>query len=198
MARLSFLSVGIFGAIFGLPLLCGCSSYVGDFQYVPHPALAEIPPNPPDKDPPVSAFASVMGVHRADRDEDIPQAVEVRFRLENNGPHTVTFDPQSLELMTGDLLGFDPPIVHPAHPVTISPSDVVMVDAFFPFPPGHSYHDTDMDSLQLRWREQIDQSPVSQSTSFRRIYGYRYSYGPDPYWGYPYYGGVVIVHHRRW
>jgi len=194
MARFSFLIV----ALFGLPLICGCSSYVGDFQYVPQPALAEIPPNPPDKDPPVSAFASVIGVHRADRDQDIPESVEVRFRLENNGPHTITFDPESLELMTGDLLAFETPIVHPAHVVTISPSDVVMVDAFFPFAPRHSYQNTDMSSLQLRWREQIDQSPVAQSTSFRRIYPYHYYYGPDPYWGYPYYGGVVIVHHRRW
>lgn len=194
MARFAFL----IAALIGLTFLCGCSTYVGDFQYAPHPALAEIPPNPPDKDPPVTAFASVIGVHRADGDQDIPESVEVRFRLENNGPHTITFDPSSLQLMTGDLLAFEPPIVHPAHVVTISPSDVVMVDGFFPFPPRHSYHDIDMSALELRWREQIDGSPVTQGTSFRRVYPYHYYYGPDPYWGYPYYGGVVIVHHRRW
>ncbi len=178
----------------GLLALAGCSDYVGDFDYVPHPALAEIPPNPPDQNPPVSAFASVIGVHAPDRHDDIPESVQVRFRLENNGPHSVWFDPNSLQLMTGDLSSFGDPIVHPEQPATISPGDLAIVDAFFPFAPGHSYHNTDMRSLQLRWSEKIDGSPVTQSTSFRRIYPYHYYYGPDPYWGYPwYYGGVVIV-----
>jgi hypothetical protein len=196
MARLAWM----IGAVFGLALLSGCSAYVGDFQYVPHPALEEIPPNPPDKNPPVSAFASVIGVRRADSHEDIPQAVEVRFRLENNGPHSVSFDPQSLQLMTGDLLGFEPPIVRSPQAATLASGDIAMFDVFFPFPRGYSCDNTDMRSLQLRWSEKIDASPVTQVTSFRRIYPYRnYYYGPDPYWGYPwFYGGVVVRDHRRW
>jgi len=191
----------LIGTIVSLLLLSGCSAYVGDYDYVPHPALAEIPPNPPDKSPPVSAFATVIGIHRADRDEDVPLSVEVRLRLENNGPHTITFDPQSMQLSTGDLLDFDPPIVRPVHIVTLAPSDAAAFDAFFPFPPRHSCDDTGLRSLQLRWREQIDGNPVGQAVSFRRIYPYHYYYG-DPYWG-PYwgppwfYGGVVIAGHRR-
>jgi hypothetical protein len=187
-----------------LLVLSGCSPYVEDFDYVPHPALAEIPPNPPDKAPPVSAFATVIGIRRADRGMDIPDSVEIRFRVENNGPHTITFDPDSLSLSTGDLLDFDPPTVQPEHAVTLAPSDIAAFDAFFPFPPRHSYDNIDMRSLDLRWSEKIDGNSVGQSVSFRRIYPYHYYhyYYGDPYWG-PYwgppwfYGGVVIVGHRR-
>jgi hypothetical protein len=179
--------------------LCGCSPYLGDFQYVPHPALAEIPPVAPDKASPLSAFVSVIGVFRGDAKQGIPESVEVRFRLENNGPHAVSFDPNSLELMTGDLQSFQPPIVRPPQPVTLAPTQLAMFDAFFPFSPGRDYDNTDLRSLQLRWRENIDASPVRQVVSFRRIYPYRYYYYPDPYWGYPwFYGGVVIVGGRHW
>ncbi len=194
MARSSCL----IGTLLSLMLLTGCSAYVSDFQYVPHPALAEIPPAAPDKSPPVSAFATIIGVRRADAKQGIPESVEVRFRVENNGPHTVMFDPRSLELTTGDLQNFQPPVLRPIEPVTLAPTQLAMFDAFFPFPFGRSYDDTDMRSLQLRWGEKIDASPVRQIVSFRRIYPYRYYY-PDPYWGYPwFYGGVVIVgrHHR--
>jgi hypothetical protein len=189
----------LIATLFCLMVLNGCSAYVGDFAYVPHPALAEIPPAPPDKSPPVSAFATVIGIHRADRDLDIPLSVEVRFRLENNGTHTIVFDPQSLQLSTGDLVGFDPPIVTPAHMITLAPSDTAVFDAFFPFPPHRSYDNTDLRSLELRWREQIDGSPVSQSIAFRRTYPYHYFYS-DPYWGDPWFGGgvVIIGGHRHW
>jgi hypothetical protein len=188
----------LIGAILALAFLSGCSTYVEDFDYMPHPALAEIPPVAPDKGPPVSAFATVIGVHRADRDQDIPLSVEVRLRLENNGPHTIVFDPQSMQLTTGDLLDFDPPIARPAHSINLAPGDATAIDAFFPFPPRQNYDNTDLRSLQLRWREQIDGSAVGQAVSFRRIYPYRYVYA-DPYWGYPWYGGVVIFDgHRHW
>ena len=182
-------------------LLPGCSAYVSDFQYVPHPALAEVPPTPPDKSSPVSAFASVIGVYRGDSKQYIPESVEVRFRLENNGPHPVYFDPTSLQLATGDLQTFEPPILHPSQPATLEPTQLAMYDAFFPFPPGHAYDNMDMRTLQLRWNLKIHGSPVRQIVSFRRIYPYRYYYYPDPYWGYPWFGGGVVIvgrfHGRR-
>ena len=197
MARLTCLIVAVF-----FLSLTGCSPYVGDFQYVPHPALAEIPAVAPDKNPPVSAFASVIGVFRGDSRQAIPESVEVRFRLENNGPHTVSFDPNSLQLDTGELLSFQPPIIQGAQRITLAPTQTASVDAFFPFPPGRDYDNTDIRTLQLRWRENIDAKPVQQIVSFRRTYPYDYYAYPDPYWGYPWFwgGGVVVVgggHHWR-
>ncbi len=199
MARLSYL----IGTTLLSCALCGCSPYLGDYQYVPHPALAEVPPSPPDKASPLSVFASVIGVYAGDARQGIPQSVEVRFRMENNGPHSVSFDPASLRLDTGDLQSFQPPIVRPPTPVTLAPQQTMILDAFFPFPPGHSYDNTDLRGLQLLWEEQIDGRPVRQAVSFRRTYPYRYYYSADPYWGYPWFfgGGVVVVggggHHWR-
>jgi hypothetical protein len=192
----------LFATIVSLSLLAGCSDYANSFDYVPHPALVEVEPAPPDKAPPVSALASIIGVHHLDSDRELPESVEVRLRLENNGPHTVTFDPQSLQLSTGDLLEFDPPIVRPSHSVTLAPSDVAIFDGFFPFPPRRSSDSIDMRSLQLRWHVQIDGSNVGEAVSFRRTYPYRYYYAdpyPYPYWGPGYFGGgVVFVGHRGW
>jgi hypothetical protein len=197
MARLTLLVVAVVSLA-----ASGCSPYVGDFQYMPHPALAEIPAVAPDKTPPLSAFATIVGIFRGDSREGIPESVDVRFRLENNGPHTVTFDPNSLQLSTGDLISFLPPIIQGAQPVTLAPTQTAMVDAFFPFPAGRDYTNTDLRTLSLRWRENIDASQVQQVVSFRRTYPYYYSAYPDPYWGYPwFYGGAVVVvgggHHWR-
>jgi hypothetical protein len=128
--------------------------------------------------------------------------VQLRFRLENNGPHTISFDPYSLQLGTGDLLSFQPPIIQGAQRITLAPTQTAMVDAFFPFPHGRDYDNTDMRTLQLRWRENIDASPVQQIVSFRRTHPYYYYGYPDPCWGYPWFwgGGVVVVgggHHWR-
>ncbi len=193
---------GLSTALTGLLLAAGCSTYVEDFDYVPHPAVAEITPVPPDRAPPVSAFATVVGLRRADHDQDIPTSIQVRLRLENNGPRDLHIDPQSLKLETGDLLAFSPPIVRPGRLVTVSPQDSVTFDAFFPFPPDHSYHNTDLRALNLRWRVEIAESSFVESVSFQRVDPYRdYAY-PDPYWGYPGYGywrgGVIIERGRRW
>ena len=64
---------------------------------------------------------SVIGVHREDRTEGFPESVEVRMRLENNGPETVRFDPQTLELTNGRLLPFPPPLARPPNPITLAP-----------------------------------------------------------------------------
>jgi hypothetical protein len=77
----------------------------------------------------------------------------------------------------------------------LEPMQSAVVSAFFPFPPGHSWRNTDLDSLQLKWGVQIDRHPVGQSVSFHRLYPIRYYYPyPPPFWvG----GEVVIVRHRR-
>jgi hypothetical protein len=197
MKRIPF----VFTVLAGLCLLAGCADYP-DLDYSPRPALAEIEAAPPDKSPPVSAFASVIGIRPADKDDDLPLSMEVRFRLENNGPHSVSFDPQTMMLTTGSLIDFDPPVTRPAHPVTLATNERAQFTAYFPFPPHHSYDNVDLRSLQLRWRLQLDGSNIGQVVSFNRIYPYhRYYYDRDPYWGYGYpayyYGGGVVFYGRH-
>lgn len=183
-----------------LPLVMGCSQYLNDVSYVPRPAVADVPPTPPQQIPPVSAMASVIGVRYDDPRNQIPSSVEVRLRLDNNGPGSVVFSPTTMELSNGELQKFSEPIIHPPDPVSLVQGQSAYVTAYFPFPPGHSYYDTDYSSFQLRWRVQIAGKIVGQGAYFRREYPTYYDYGPYPYYGYPPYGfvgGVVIVH-RRW
>lgn len=180
-----------------LALAVGCSPYEDDFEYAPRPALVEVRSTSPQRGPAVSALVSVIGIRREDRKLGVPESIEIRMRLENNGPETVVFDPRTLSLTNGRLVPFPPPIVRPPGPITLAPTQSVTLSAFFPLPrtPGH---DGDLDSLELRWIAQVGTQSVSQSASFRRVYPRFYYY--DPYWAYPppfyWYGGVVFVHRR--
>jgi hypothetical protein len=190
------------GVCLALSLTVGCSQYVSDVSFVPRPAVADVPPTPPQQNPPVSAMASIIGVRYDDPSEQIPPSIEVRLRIDNNGPGSVVFSPTTMELSNGELQKYSAPIIRPPDPVPLAQGQSAYVTAYFPFPPGHSYYDSDYSSLQLRWRVQIDGKIVGQGAYFHRDYPtYYYDYGPYPYWGYPapygYVGGVVIVH-RRW
>jgi hypothetical protein len=106
----------------------------------------------------------------------------------------------SMELSNAQLVRLGPPIVRPPTPITLSPSQSAYLTAYFPFPPGLSYDEMDLNSLQLRWRVQIGPRPVGQVVYFTRVWSDYYA--PGPYWYGPppphgFYGGVVIVH-RRW
>jgi hypothetical protein len=197
MARICRMLLGPFVLMF----LIGCSPYLDDFQYVPRPAVANIPTTQPTDPPPLSAFASIIGVRVDDPQDQIPPSVEIALQLNNNGPQTATFNPRSFALSDGSLAPFMPPLLRPPTSVTLAPGQSTNYTAYFPFAPGRDSDNTDLSSLQLRWTVQLDSRSVSQTVMFRR--SIRYYYYSDPYWGYPYpyygpyYGGVVIVH-RGW
>ena len=175
----------------------GCSPYEDDFEYAPRPSLVEVRATSPQRPPVVTALVSVIGVRREDRNQAIPQSIEIRIRLENNGSDTVAFDPRTLNLTNSRLIPFPPPLVRPPGAITLGPTQSVTLTAFFPLP-RISGRDGDLDSLELRWIVQVGEQKVSQSASFRRVYPRFYYY--DPYWAYPapyyWYGGVVFVHGR--
>jgi len=173
-------------------LLGGCSTYIDGYHYVPRPAVALVPATQPSQPPPCAAIASIVGVHREDRGAGVPESVEVRMRLENNGPESVVFDPRTMELLDGGLMEFPPPVLRPAQPVALAPTQAVVVGAYFPFPPGRSYKNTDLESLQLRWRLQVAGQEVGQAADFRRMIR-TYNYYPYPYPDYPPYGVYPTV-----
>jgi hypothetical protein len=185
------LPVGVVLAVC-LMWLGGCSAYVEGYRYVPRPAVALVPGTQPSQPPPVATIVSIVGVHREDKSAGVPESVEVRMRIENNSPETVVFDPKSIELLDGGLMEFPPPIVRPPQPETLAPQQSVVVGAFFPFPPGHSYKNTDLESLELRWRIQIGGSEITQSADFRRMIRPYYYYPYPDYSPYPFYGGVGL------
>jgi hypothetical protein len=186
-----------------LLLIVGCASptFVGGYYYLPHPGLADVPATQPSQPPAVSALATVVGIRYPDDQTHLPWSAEVRLRLENNGPETVTFDLRSLELTTGDLTRFLPAIVDnpPAGPLNIGPGQTAMVIADFPFPEGRPYDQYDVSSLHLRWSVQVGGRSAQQIVDFRLEDYPRYYYRPyyDDYpYPYPVFGGAFFFHRR--
>jgi hypothetical protein len=193
----------IAGYLLCLPLLlmigCATPTFVGGFYYMPHPGLANVPATQPSQPPSVAALATVVGIRYPDDQLHLPLSVEVLLRLENNGTEAATFDPQSMQLTTGDLMRFPPAIVGTSTPLNIAPGQSVMLTADFPFPGGRPFDQYDLSSLHLRWTVQVGSKSAEQIVDFRLEdyphYYYRPYYYDDDYpSAYPFYRRVVIVH----
>src|SRR5947208_16525802 len=89
-----------------LPLLMagvGCTPSAYDYQYVPRPAVADIPPNAPQGTPPtVAALASVGSVGRDDPAAGIPPSAQVRVQVgSQNWEEPVEFDLSRMRVSDG-------------------------------------------------------------------------------------------------
>jgi hypothetical protein len=193
-----------------LLFLTGCSAYLPDYRYSPEPAAVVIPPGlpPPTTQPTPPSAASgppamtvlgtVYGIRRADDSKHLPEAVDVRLRLEN-GATPATFDPTQARIVTSSLVTLGPAEASPAAPVELAPGQSYEVAAMFPLPAGMSDSDVDLSGLRLSVPLTIGAQTVQAAMNFQRIYpyaGYYPYYGPY-YYGYPtYYGGVY--YRRRW
>ena len=90
-------------------------------------------------------LVSVQGIR--DRPQRTnPPVSWLRMRFENNGSADVTFDPRSLELVTGTLEAFPFPDA-PAGPIDLAPGQAASIMAYFPFPPGRNLDNLSLDSL---------------------------------------------------
>jgi hypothetical protein len=190
---------GLIVLVLGSISLCvGCGPYVDGYEYQPRPIMAAIPSTQPQQPPPVSVLATLIGVRREDQKEKLPLSVEVRLRFEASGAVPVVFDPRSLNLTNGELLVFPQPIVDLPQPVEIIPGQPLTVSAFFPFPPGRTYDNTDMQSFQLSWDVMVEDKGARQVVLFHRVayayYGPSYYYYPAPVF---FSSGVVVVHHHH-
>lgn len=193
--------LGVLGGAIFLTAVVGCSQYDDDYQYAPRPGTVEIPATQPQAPPPVVTSATVIGVRYDDPDAKIPASIEIRMRMDNNGPDPVVFDPMTMELTTAQLIRLGPPIVRPSTPINIPASQSADLTVFFPFPVGSSYEAVDLNSLQLRFQIQVGPKMDGMIVNFTRVWPQYY--GPaGPYWYYGppppfWYGGMVVVH-RRW
>ena len=155
----------------GLLLVSGCSSspYVSGYTYYPQPATVEVLRRGSNLPPPLSVLVSILGIHRGDPKHSIPYSVVVRMRFENIGQSRVSFDPRTLELVTGTLRSFPPPIVEPPQPVELAPGQRRELTAYFPFPPNTKASQMNLKNLRLRWEVKIDAYTVPQTALFERV-----------------------------
>jgi len=182
VARRWMWAAGLLGTL-GVGAGCAQSNYESSYRYFPQPAVVDVVRRDSNRQAPLTVLASVLGVRRADAKQDIPASVVVRLRFENNGQSGVTFDPRSLELVTGSLRAFDPPVVRTAGPLELAPSARREVTAYFPFPPHTTAAQMNMRNLRLRWEVRIEGVVVPQSAVFDRTSGGYYDeYDGDPYY----------------
>ena len=161
--------IGVMGLVAGCILAGGCSGpYVSGYTYYPQPATVEVLSRDTNKRSPLMVLVTVVGIHNEDLHKGIPYSVEVRMRFENVGESKVTFDPASLELVTGTLREFSHPRVMPAGVMSLSPSDRRELTAYFPFHEDVSAADMNLRNLRLRWEVKIDSTPVIQTVVFER------------------------------
>jgi hypothetical protein len=159
-----------FGLLGLIAVGAGChQTYVPGYSYYPKPATVEVLKRDGDQRSPLMVLASIVGVHYADDKAQIPYSVVVRLRFENVAKSTVTFDPASLELVTGTLRPFPRPLVRPAQPFTMQAGDRRELTVYFPFPAGISAAQMNLRNLRLRWEVKIDSTTVVQTAVFERI-----------------------------
>ena len=160
---------GLLGLLF-LMTAAGCAApppYLPGFRYTPEPALVVVP-QPEKQEPTLTVMASVVGIRRGDPGAKIPPAVEIRLRFENNGPVPVSFEPRTLDLVTGSLQDFQPVETRPSQPFQLATGQSQTISAFFPFSQGLHPGMMSLDALRLRWHVTIDGQPVMQTVNFYR------------------------------
>ena len=162
------LAIGLWAAFL---LACGCSSSEPTYTFYPQPATVNIRRVGVNQPPQVTVLVTVLGVRNADPRAYVPYSVAIRMRFDNVGQSRVSFEPSSLELVTGTLVAFPPPVLEPPQPFELAPGERRDLTAYFPFPPNTQASQMDLQNLRLRWDTKIDGVNVPQSAVFNRIEG---------------------------
>jgi hypothetical protein len=175
-------AVGFF--LIGLLLaVAGCQQgqpYASGYSFYPQPVTVNVMHRGQGEETPLTTLASIMGVRRADPEHNVTGAVVARLTIENNGSASVTFDPASLQLVTGTLQSFPPPQVQPPITISIAPGQRQDVTAAFPLPPGGP-EQMSLNNLRLRWQVSIEGYSVPQSALFEQGNGQAGQYtAPSP------------------
>lgn len=163
-------------------LLGGCaqSVYVPGYTFVPQPAVIDVVRRDNKAGgQPLTVLATIYGVRYPDDSRHLPRAVEVRLRFENNGTTAVHFDPNTLDLVTGALKGFEAPSLVPPRVLEIAPGDRASMTAYFPFPRTDN-GPLDLQNLRLRWQIKIGDEVVPQTALFHRLERGGYYQDSDP------------------
>ena len=161
----------LLGIVAGLLLVSGCSSspYIPGYTYYPQPSTVEVIRRGSNQPSPLAVLVSILGVHNGDPKHGIPYSVVVRMRFENIGQSRISLDPRTLELVTGTLRSFLPPVVEPPQPVELAPGQRHGLTAYFPFPPNTKASQMNLKNLRLRWEVKIDGYTVPQTALFERV-----------------------------
>jgi hypothetical protein len=182
--RMTALTIAWTLGIAGLLLIgggCAEQPYYSGYTFNPQPAVVQVFQRGDTKAPVATVLVSIIGIRRADTDQHRPPSIDLRLRFENNGQVPLSFDPASLDLVTGTLFPFSRPMVSPPTPIDLAPGQRAEASASFPFPPNTTPDRLNLNNLRLRWVVRVSNYPVSQTALFERVAaGYAPTYGPAP------------------
>ncbi len=211
-------------------LLAGCASR---YEYVPTTnATADmqgrvaaeypLPPNAPHGNLWICSYGFTDVTPQGAPTSQNLRALHLRVVVANNGTVPWTFDTREQRV---DLRGRGPvaPAFASTSPgaspplVTVEPNSERVIDLFFLVPPDLQ-HAEQVPQFDALWRVSTDSGVIAERTPFERLtvepdegYYDRWDYGPDYYWGGPYwtdpylpydyyglpptyFGGGVIIH----
>ena len=193
MFRLSLtsLALGLAAVVFSA---CQGAQYDGRYVYQPRPMAVETTPPDRLKNGSLRSLATIVGVRRTSRDDELPASVHLRLRMDNATAEVVTFDPRTLSLFAGDVREFPAPVLRPEQTLTLEPGDHATVDAFFPLPGDRIPGNMDLSGLGARWTAEIGGEPVPGSATFTRREA---DYRSHPAHGPRFNVGFGYHHHRR-
>ena len=159
---------------------CAQSIYVPDYTFVPQPAVIDVVRRDSKVGAqPLTVLANIYGIRYADEARHLPRSVEVRMRFENNGTTAVHFDPNTLDLVTGALRGFEHPDLVPPRVLDLAPGERASMTAYFPFARTDN-GPIDLKNLRLRWQVKIGDETVPQTALFHRLERGGYYQESDP------------------
>jgi hypothetical protein len=162
-------------ALAGLMLAAGgCEPepYLSGYSYLPRPGVYEVKRHGAEQQaPPLTVLVTVLGIRRPDPDHHVAPAVDMRMRFECNGSEPASFDPATLELVTGTLRPFPRPYATPPTPFELAAGQSQSVSVSVPFPPNTAPQQMNLNELRLRWLVHVAGYPVSQTALFERVGG---------------------------
>lgn len=183
-----------------------------EYVYVPTNATATVrglpaadypvPPAAPQGDVRIASFG-ITEVSSNDRPDGTARALHLRVVVENGSPTPWTFDTreQHLELngrgpLTPAFASADPGSPPPV--LTVAPRGRRTADLFFLLPEDLQ-HAEELPEFDASWTLHAGADVVAETTPFERLlvnpdYGQWDAYGPDYYWGAPYWMDPALVY----
>jgi hypothetical protein len=190
--------------VLAVSLLASASGCSTPYAYVPTTnAIATVgnhvaadyavPPEAPKGDVRIASYGITSVTPHGDGAK--ARALHLRLVLANNGATTWTLDTRAQRLDLGGAALLAPAFASanagaPPPVVTVPPNGKRVIDLFFLLPPGLD-HSPKLPEFDALWRVDTGNRVVADRTPFERlivtpVYDPAWDYGPNYYWGGPY------------
>ena len=150
-------------AIVAVSLLAGCATKEAA-PYLPTLAPLELSTGED-----AGALGALLSVAATQASGEGPARIELRLRLDNDGPRAVTLAPDALEVLTADLGSLGAPEWAPATPISVPPGASATVKALFSLPAGLDVRSESLRALNVRIALEVAGARQVRAVTFARV-----------------------------